>query len=135
MIMAEKLIFIVDDEENLRRLMEHVLSSWGYKVNGFGDVETCLENMNHSPDLIILDINLPGMSGDEMLKQLAHRDDELPVIMVSAQGQIGLAVETIKLGAVDYFTKPIDFPKLNLAVRNALRSHELVREMQLPTEF
>jgi len=128
--MAERLIFVVDDEENVRRLLEHWLKTkWGYTLRLFSTGEQCLEALDEDPDLIILDIMMPGIGGIETLKQIKERSPNMPVIMLSAQGRIETAVETLKLGAVDYFTKAIDLPKLENAVVNAFRLRDLTREV------
>ncbi len=128
--MKSKLIFVVDDEVGIRRLLEHWLKTkWGYDLRLFADAESCLEALGDAPDLVILDIMLPGMSGVDALKEIKGRQPDLPVIMLSAQGQIETAVETLKLGAADYFPKTVDLPKLENAVRNAIELRELKREV------
>lgn len=124
------LIYVVDDEAGIRRLLEHWLATkWGYTFRAFEDAETCLAALDEGPDLVILDIMLPGMSGVDALREMKSRLPHLPVIMLSAQGQIEVAVETLKLGAVDYFPKTIDIVKLQNAVRNALELGTLRREV------
>jgi len=128
--MSKELIYVVDDEESVRRLLEHWLKTkWGYTLQMFPNGEECLESLDAEPDLIILDIMLPGISGVETLKAIKQRSPDVPVIMLSAQGRIETAVETIKLGALDYFPKSIDLPKLEIAVKNALQLHDLKREV------
>ncbi len=128
--MSDKLIYVVDDEENVRRLLEHWLKTkWGYKLRLFPNGEDCLNALDEEPDLVILDIMLPGISGLDTLKEIKQRHPDMPVIMLSAQGRIETAVETIKLGALDYFPKSIDLPKLEIAIKNALQLHALQREV------
>lgn len=128
--MSDQLIFVVDDEPGIRRLLEHwITTKWGYRLRQFADAESCLDALEEGPDLIILDIMLPGMNGLDALREIKRRLPQLPVIMLSAQGQIETAVETLKLGAVDYFPKTIDIVKLENAVRNALELYELRREV------
>jgi len=128
--MNDKLVYVVDDEENVRRLLEYWLKTkWGYRLRLFSRGEQCLEALDEAPDLIILDIMLPGISGLDTLKKIKELCPSMPVIMLSAQGRIEVAVEAIKLGAIDYFPKSIDFPKLEIAVRNAMQMHDLAREV------
>ena len=128
--MQKELIYVVDDELPIRRLLEHwLVTKWGYRMEQFGDAESCLEALENDPDLIILDIMLPGINGLEALREIKQRCPDLPVIMLSAQGQIEVAVEALKLGAVDYFPKTIDLTKLENAVRNGLEIHRLKREV------
>ena len=73
---------------------------------------------------------LPGMDGIETLKRIKQFDENIPVIMLSAQGSIEVAVEALRFGAFDYFTKPIDQQKLELAIKNSIRNYDLTRELQ-----
>jgi len=72
---------------------------------------------------------LPGIGGVETLKRIKSRNPDVPVIMLSAQGKVDVAIETIKLGATDYFSKPVDFTKLEVGVKNAIQTHDLSREV------
>lgn len=129
--MPDRLIYIVEDEETIHRLLEHwVTKKWGYKGRVFHDGESCLASMHESPDLVLLDIMLPGMGGVETLKKIKQEWPDLPVIMLSAQGKVEVAVETIKLGAVDYLPKPVDFPKLEVTIKNALQMYDLAQEVR-----
>jgi DNA-binding NtrC family response regulator len=126
-----KLIFIVDDEQSISKLLSFwVKDKWGYEVEIFPNSESMFKKMNSKPDLILLDIMLPGLDGIETLRRIKQIDEHLPVIMLSAQGRIDVAVDSIKYGAYDYFSKPIDQQKLELAVKNAIRNYDLVKEIQ-----
>ena len=128
--MEKKLVFVVDDEENIRRLLHHLLATkWGYDVRMFTTGEECLAALDECPDLVVLDIMLPGISGADTLTTLKQRDPDLPVIILSSQGSIEVAIETLKLGAMDYFSKTIDYPKFESAVRNAMQMRNLSREV------
>ena len=126
----ERLIYIVDDEETISKLLEHwVTKKWGYEARTFTTGEECLDNLNTIPDAIILDIMLPGIGGVDTLKRIKSQYPDIPVIMLSAQGKVDVAIETIKLGATDYFSKPVDFTKLEVGVKNAIQTHDLSREV------
>jgi two-component system, NtrC family, response regulator AtoC len=126
----ERLIYVVDDEETISKLLEHwVTKKWGYEARTFTTGEECLDNLSTIPDAIILDIMLPGIGGVETLKRIKVRYPDIPVIMLSAQGKVDVAIETIKLGATDYFSKPVDFTKLEVGVKNAIQTHDLSREV------
>jgi DNA-binding NtrC family response regulator len=73
---------------------------------------------------------LPGLDGIETLKRIRQMDENLPVIMLSAQGSIEVAVESLRFGAYDYFSKPIDQQKLELAIKNAIKNYDLQKELQ-----
>ena len=126
----ERLIYIVDDEETISKLLEHwVTKKWGYEARLFASGEDCLEGLSVLPDIVLLDIMLPGIGGVETLKEIKTRYPDLPVIMLSAQGKVDVAIETLKLGATDYFSKPVDFAKLEISVKNAIQTHDLSREV------
>ncbi|MFH0990527.1 MAG: sigma-54 dependent transcriptional regulator [bacterium] len=128
--MSQKRIFIVDDEEPIYRLLEHwVTKRWGYESRIFTSGEALLENFDEDPDLILLDIMLPGMSGLDVIKEIKQRYPDLPVIMLSAQGKVDVAVECLRLGAVDYFGKPVDFTKLEISIKNAMQTYDLTKEL------
>jgi DNA-binding NtrC family response regulator len=126
----ERLIYVVDDEETIARLLEHwVTKKWGYQSRVFTSGEACLEDLNVAPDVILLDIMLPGIGGVDTLREIKQRYPDLPVIMLSAQGKIDVAIETLKLGATDYFSKPVDFAKLEVSIKNSIQTHDLAREV------
>ncbi|MDR3627387.1 MAG: sigma-54 dependent transcriptional regulator [Ignavibacteriaceae bacterium] len=126
-----KLIFIVDDELAISKLLTYwVKDKWKYDVEVFSNGEDVLRRLNAKPDLILLDIMLPGVDGIEILKRVKQMDENLPVIMLSAQGSIEVAVDALRLGAFDYFPKPIDIQRLEPAVKNAIKSYDLTRELE-----
>jgi len=126
----ERLLYIVDDEETISKLLEHwATKKWGYQARCFPTGEACLEALSVIPDVVLLDIMLPGIGGVDTLKEIKSRYPDLPVIMLSAQGKIDVAIETLKLGATDYFSKPVDFAKLEISVKNAIQTHDLAREV------
>jgi two-component system, NtrC family, response regulator AtoC len=128
---VSKLIYIVDDEPSIAKLLSYWLKDkWKYDVEIFSSGEDVVKKLTSNPDLILLDIMLPGMDGIETLKRIKAYDPELPVIMLSAQGSIDVAVDSLRMGAFDYFSKPIDQQKLEPAVKNALKTYELVKELQ-----
>jgi DNA-binding NtrC family response regulator len=127
----EKLIFIVDDEQAISKLLSYwVKDRWKYQVETFSNGEDVIKNLIKKPDLILLDIMLPGVNGIEILKKIKQFDENLPVIMLSAQGSIEVAVDSLRYGAYDYFTKPIDQQKLELSIKNAIKSFDLTKELQ-----
>ncbi|OGU61726.1 MAG: sigma-54-dependent Fis family transcriptional regulator [Ignavibacteria bacterium RBG_13_36_8] len=126
----EKLIFIVDDEESILKMLTHwVKNQWNYKVKTFVNGTDAVESIAEEPDLVLLDIMLPDINGNEVLKKIKQTNKNLPVIMLSAQGSVEVAIESIRLGAYDYFPKPIDKNRLEQAIRNAIRNYDLEREL------
>ena len=129
--MSSERIYIVDDEPAIAKLLElWVGSRWGYTVEVFDKGKPFLDRLIEPPDLVLLDIMLPDISGIDLLKEIKQRAPEIPVIMLSAQESIDVALNTLKLGAADYFSKPIDFPKLELAIKNSLKLAALSREVE-----
>lgn len=126
-----KLVFIVDDEQAISKLLSYWLKEkWGYDIEVFGTGEEVLKKLYQKPDLILLDIMLPGMDGLEVLKRVRQIDEHLPVLILSAQGKIEVALESLKYGAYDYFPKPIDLQKLEPAIKNAIKGYDLTKEIE-----
>ncbi|MCX7876987.1 MAG: sigma-54 dependent transcriptional regulator [Melioribacteraceae bacterium] len=127
----EKLIFIVDDEESILKMLTHwVKNQWGYNVKAFTNGAEALNSLYENPDLILLDIMLPDINGNEVLGKIKQRYPNLPVIMLSAQGSVEVALESVRLGAFDYFPKPVDKNRLEPAIRNAIKNYDLERELE-----
>ncbi|MBA3241883.1 MAG: sigma-54-dependent Fis family transcriptional regulator [Acidobacteria bacterium] len=123
-------VLIVDDEEAARYGVRRALSSFNYRIDEAGSVEEARVSMRaNDPDLLLLDVNLPGQSGLEFLGELAAAGDKSPlVVMITAYGSERLAVEAIKAGAYDYLSKPFEVDDLRLVVKNALETVALRRE-------
>ncbi|MCH7827361.1 MAG: sigma-54-dependent Fis family transcriptional regulator [Bacteroidetes bacterium] len=127
-----KVIFIVDDEKAISKLLKYwVKDKWGYEAEVFDSGETLLERLDSKkPDLLLLDIMLPGISGLEVLKKIRIKDEQLPIIMLSAQGNVETALDSLRYGAYDYFPKPIDVQRLEPAVKNAIKNYDLTKELE-----
>ena len=123
--MKNPLVFIVDDDYSLRRLLEFTLKSWGYECQLYSSGELLLKNIDENPDIVLLDHMMPGLSGLDTLMGVREKKPDLPVIMLSAQGKIDVAVELMRAGATDYFTKPVDLKRLQFALNNALNLRDL----------
>jgi DNA-binding NtrC family response regulator len=126
-----KLIFIVDDEPSIRKLLTHwVKNQWGYEVETFENGFDMLNKLDQNPALILLDIMLPDSNGIELIPEIKNYDPNLPIIMLSAQGSIEVALESIRRGAFDYFPKPIDSNRLGPAIKNAISNYELHKRVE-----
>jgi FixJ family two-component response regulator len=100
-------IFVVDDDAAIRDLLAMLLSRRGYKVAGFADGASLMAAMRtQSPACILLDVHIPGKSGLDILKELSARNHPAPVIIISGKGDIAMAVDAIKSGALDFIEKP-----------------------------
>ena len=119
-------ILIVDDEAGVRASLGAVLRDEGYTVDTAESGEACLEQVvERPPDVILLDIWLPGIDGLATLERLRERRTEAAVIMISGHASVEAAVRATKLGAFDFIEKPLSIEKTVLAVRNALRQRRL----------
>jgi DNA-binding NtrC family response regulator len=124
-------LFIVDDEEIARAGVALALKKT-YDVYGFGTAEDAMAALREKqPDLILLDIGLPGISGIEALQIIKTELPDILVIMITAYEDVQTVVSAMKLGAYDYIVKPLDMNGLIITVRNALETIALKKEIQL----
>jgi len=127
---AEPLL-IVEDDESLRLIVQLQLEKLGYLAASAADAEQALEILKQShQSLVITDLQLPGMSGIELLKQIQVDFPGIPVIVVTAFGTILSAVNAMKAGAYDYITKPIHGFELSALVKCALNHGRLMNEAE-----
>jgi two-component system response regulator (stage 0 sporulation protein F) len=114
-------ILIVDDEQSVREVLSEYFVEQGYHVESAGGGEEALAMVQHStPDLVLLDVRMPGIDGVETLRRMRGIAPDVAVIMVTANEDVGLARETLKLGALDYVAKPFDFVYLERAIMAGL---------------
>ena len=100
-------IFVVDDDPAVRDTLSMVLSAGGYEVICFADGAALLSvARSRTPSAILLDVHIPGKSGLDILKELHGEDYPAPIFMISGQGDIAMAVSSIKSGALDFIEKP-----------------------------
>ncbi len=122
--MAKARIFVVDDEEDILDLVDYVLSKEGYRVERFKSGEEILRRIKTEiPDLILLDLMLPGVDGLDVCKVLKHTSDTagIPIIMLTAKGEESDIVTGLELGADDYIPKPFSTKILLARVKAVLR--------------
>jgi two-component system response regulator AtoC len=128
--MPKETILVVDDERLVRWSLQQKLEQWGYHVSLAEDGATALGRIQlDNPDLMTLDVKLPDMTGIEVLSEMRNRNVQIPVIVITAFGIVDDAVRSLKLGAYDFIEKPINFEKLENAVRNALETRRLRTEV------
>ena len=126
-------ILIVDDEESIRRSLAGILSDEGFETDSVADGESALTALRQGeevPDLVLLDIAMPGRDGVEILAEIRQAWPALPVVMMSGHGTIETAVRATQLGAFDFIEKPLSIEKLLLTLRHALDRTRLERENQ-----
>jgi two-component system response regulator AtoC len=113
-------VLIVEDEEVLARNMATYLARQGFEVETAGSAEQALVGLaEFRPDVVVLDVNLPGMDGMQLLARLRERDPSTAVIMVTGHGHVEMAVEAMKAGVLDFLTKPVPLAKLRLLLERA----------------
>jgi len=122
-------VMVVDDEKDIRDSLTGVLKDEGYEVVTAASAEDAFRKLEaRLPDVILLDIWLPGMDGTEALKEIHLRHQGLPVIMISGHASIETAVKTTKLGAYDFIEKPLSLDKVVLTVEHAIEQRRLLEE-------
>ncbi len=124
-------ILVVDDEAAMREVLDMRLQEWGFEVRLAKDAMEARDLVeSFEPDLVISDVVMPDVSGFDLLKQLKTGDPRRPIILVTAQASIEMAVEAIKQDALDYLEKPLDYPKLKAILDKAEKDLEQRRESQ-----
>ncbi|SDD19286.1 response regulator [Paenibacillus sp. cl123] len=119
----KKKLLIVDDQNGIRILLMEVFSSEGYDTYQAGNGKLALEIVRSSkPDLVLLDMKIPGMDGLDILKHIKSIDASIKVIMMTAYGELDMIKEATDLGAIMHFTKPFDIDELRQAVNQQLRT-------------
>ncbi|MEM5310236.1 response regulator [Paraburkholderia sp. JHI869] len=113
------IVFVVDDDEHVRNALSRLLRSGGYTAEAYGSASAFLDgaDLTSAPACLLLDLQLPDLSGIELQRRLEGR---VPIVFVSAHGDMGTAVQAMKAGASDFLTKPIDARVLFEATSRAL---------------
>ena len=126
---SQKRLLLIEDEQSLRQVISFQLRELGYQVtvaeDGLLGYEAFTE---HQPDLVITDLRMPEMDGLELIQRLKAIAPDVPVLIITAYGDIQSAVSAMKLGVEDYLTKPLNSEEFSLAIERALKVKELVRE-------
>lgn len=114
-------VFVVDDDAAVRRSLGRLLNAVGYCVETCDSAQAFLRRARgEGPACLILDVAMPGMNGMELQQVLAESDTGLPIVFLTGHGDVPMSVKAMKSGAVDFFPKPVDAPKLLEAVRVAM---------------
>ena len=123
--MAEPTVYVVDDDSAARESMEALFTSAGLHVETFPDGDTFLNgHVRDRPACLVLDVRLPGMSGLQIQKRLAEADAGIPIIFVSGNADVGVAVETMRAGAVHFIEKPYRPQTLLECVNEAMKKDQ-----------
>ena len=128
-------ILIVDDEEGIRDILSRLVRKEGFEPAAVADGQTALNLIRReSPDVLLLDIKMPGLDGIEVLRQTRELDADLPVIMITAHGFVKGAVEALRAGAHDYLVKPFDNADVIRSVHRAMNDRRLRRTIRILSE-
>ncbi len=124
-------LLVVDDDRSIRRTLEKFLSEQGYEVQTAADAGEARKRLDaERPDVVLLDINLPGKDGLTFLQEMKSQGGLPPTIIISAYGDMRTTIQAIQQGAYDYLNKPLDIEKLKITVRRAVESAELAKNLE-----
>ncbi len=125
-------ILIVEDELNARLGLAELISGWGYRTETAEDGLEALERIqSFQPSIVLTDLKMPNMDGLQLLTQIQEQPAKLVVVMLTAQGTIDSAVESMRRGAYDYIQKPVDPHRLRAILSNACRRQEMQHELEI----
>ncbi len=126
-----KTILIIDDDSNVSNVLSRALRQCGYRTLESAEGMSGLEMFRRRrPCTVLLDLKMPGLDGMQVLQEMKRIDDTVPVIIITAHGDIPAAVEAIKLGAYDFVCKPPEFDRLMILIRRAVESCGLMRTVR-----
>lgn len=129
-------VLLVDDEEQFTEILSERMESRGYKVEVANSGLNAIEKVNKkSYDAVILDLAMPGMDGIETLKNLIDKNPDLQIIFLTGHATLEKGIEAVKLGAMDFFEKPIDINKLMDKVNEAKANKILLTEKKTEEEI
>jgi FixJ family two-component response regulator len=124
-------VFIIDDDRGMRQSMQDLVESVGLRAESFATGEEFLrQKRTDDPSCLVLDVRLPQMSGLDFQRQLAETGVEIPIIFVTAHGDVPMSVRALKSGAVEFLTKPFRDQDLLDAIQQALQRDRAARERQ-----
>jgi two-component system response regulator FixJ len=129
----EQLVFVVDDDGDVRDSLQVLLEAADFKVRSFGSAKAFLEDEDARHGCLIADIRMPDMSGLELQEEIIRRKMELAVIVMTGHGDVPLAVRAMKAGAIDFLEKPFDDETMLASVRRALVAGSQARSRSAET--
>jgi FixJ family two-component response regulator len=124
-------VFIIDDDRGMRQAIQDLVESVGLRAEAFANGQDFLgKQLSGSPSCLVLDVRLPQMSGLDFQRQLAETGVQIPIIFITAHGDIPMSVRALKSGAVEFLTKPFRDQDLLDAIQQALQRDSAAREQQ-----
>ena len=120
-------VLIVDDQKGVRRLLEELFKKEGYEVNVAVDGKDSIEKVKaYTPDIILMDMKMPNMNGLEASEEIIKHDHTIPIIMMTAYGEMEVVQKALEVGVKKYITKPFDIIDLRNMVRKVLEQQATV---------
>jgi len=121
-------IFVVDDEPAVRDSLQVLLGTYGFAVETYATAASFLDRADaHRPGCLVADVRMPGMTGIELQRELTRRGNAMPVIVITGHGDVPMAVDALKAGAMDFLEKPLNDEALVRSIRAALERDERAR--------
>lgn len=128
----EAVIAIVDDDPSARRGLQRLIRSVGWKAETFASAQEFLARPPaESPSCVVLDLQLPGLSGLDLQKRMAAAELEIPIVFLTGHGSIPASVQAMKAGAVEFLTKPVDEQELLRAIQEAVERYRGTRQQRV----
>jgi FixJ family two-component response regulator len=125
------LIAVVDDDPSVRKGLERLIRSLGWKAETFPSAQEFLDHpRTEPPSCLVLDLQLPGLSGLDLQKRMAEVGLEIPIVFLTGHGNIPASVQAMKAGAVEFLTKPVDEQDLLRAIQEAIERDRRTRQQQ-----
>jgi FixJ family two-component response regulator len=122
-------VFVVEDDPSMRNALKNLLRSVGLESQQFASAQEFLDaDRPDTPSCLILDVRLPGLSGLDLQRELADADVHIPIIFITAHGDIPMSVRAMKAGAIEFLTKPVDEQDLLRAIQEAVERDRSTRQ-------
>jgi len=128
---SHAIIAIVDDDPSVRKGLERLIRSLGWKTESFGSAQEFLASPRiNAPTCVVLDLQLPGLSGLDLQKQMTEAGVETPIVFLTGHGDIPASVKAMKAGAIEFLTKPVDEQDLLNAIQEAIERDRRIRQQR-----
>ncbi|HYX67795.1 MAG TPA: sigma-54 dependent transcriptional regulator [Terriglobales bacterium] len=125
-------MLVVEDEENARSALAELIAAWGYRTETAADGVQALEKLaSFRPAVLVTDLMMPRMNGQELLERVGARPEEIAVVVVTALDKAEAAVTAMKAGAFDFIVKPVDSARLRTILEHAVGTHSMARELEV----
>ena len=134
---SEPVVFVVDDDESVRKALKRLIKSVGMNVETFATARDFLSRQHYEgPSCLVLDVRMPGLSGLDLQQELVKADLTLPIIFITGHGNIPMSVQAIKAGAIDFLEKPFEDQVLLDLIQNAIeQSKRTIQEYTVKNEI